>query len=447
MMSDYKHNNHFTSEDIRKYLAGKLSPAEMHAMEKAALEDPFLADAIEGISTGIEEEGEFKVGSELEILKKEFSSKYITAAKERVTPIRRLQWWKPVAAAAVLLVGAFTAYSLLITNNSEKSVAVVQADEKAESVLNELKVNDSIAPDSNVAKQQKAPPKEPDDAAVASSKLSQRPTSGSPTITPAPAKTNTEKEEAPSPALSKPNDIALSRKKEEVAKAKDNAEQEAKKSEDQQNVAGLADMNQKPEIKRDLPVANNMFSGFVTDQNKKPLASAVVQIQNSDKAYITDKNGAFTIPSADTSLNVLIGSIGFEPQQLKLSNSIPGASVALQPSVTSLNEVVVVGYGSKKNRAASSGSREAIVQDAEPAGGRLAFEKYVEQNKKLTSLDSSIEVVVSFNVNKNGKLSEFKVEEGASAEYNAEAIRLVREGPTWKLFKGRKTRATVMIRF
>lgn len=45
-MSD---NKKYTVEDIRLYLEGKLSPSEMHAMEKAALEDPFLADALEGL--------------------------------------------------------------------------------------------------------------------------------------------------------------------------------------------------------------------------------------------------------------------------------------------------------------------------------------------------------------------------------------------------------------
>ena len=40
-MADYKH-------DIDKYLRGEMSPAEMNALEKKALQDPFLADALEG---------------------------------------------------------------------------------------------------------------------------------------------------------------------------------------------------------------------------------------------------------------------------------------------------------------------------------------------------------------------------------------------------------------
>jgi hypothetical protein len=40
-MTDHGH-------DIEKYLKGELTPAERHALEKKALNDPFLADALEG---------------------------------------------------------------------------------------------------------------------------------------------------------------------------------------------------------------------------------------------------------------------------------------------------------------------------------------------------------------------------------------------------------------
>ena len=40
----------YTATDIANYLSGKLSAQEMHAIEKQALQDPFLADAIEGFA-------------------------------------------------------------------------------------------------------------------------------------------------------------------------------------------------------------------------------------------------------------------------------------------------------------------------------------------------------------------------------------------------------------
>ena len=47
-MSDKEKNIIYTARDIEQYLAGNLSPLQMHAMEKAALDDPFLAEAMEG---------------------------------------------------------------------------------------------------------------------------------------------------------------------------------------------------------------------------------------------------------------------------------------------------------------------------------------------------------------------------------------------------------------
>ena len=35
-------------DDIRRYHAGEMTPQEMHALEKKALSDPFLYDALEG---------------------------------------------------------------------------------------------------------------------------------------------------------------------------------------------------------------------------------------------------------------------------------------------------------------------------------------------------------------------------------------------------------------
>jgi TonB family protein len=48
MTDNSKYNNGFTADDIERYHSGKMSPIEMHQLEKAAMEDPFLSDALEG---------------------------------------------------------------------------------------------------------------------------------------------------------------------------------------------------------------------------------------------------------------------------------------------------------------------------------------------------------------------------------------------------------------
>jgi hypothetical protein len=51
MSSTNKYNTTYSAADIEKYLKGELSPREMHDLENAALEDPFLADALDGMSS------------------------------------------------------------------------------------------------------------------------------------------------------------------------------------------------------------------------------------------------------------------------------------------------------------------------------------------------------------------------------------------------------------
>ncbi|HEX2606502.1 MAG TPA: energy transducer TonB [Flavisolibacter sp.] len=41
-------SNHYSAADIQRYHSGQMTAPERHALEKAALDDPFLADAIEG---------------------------------------------------------------------------------------------------------------------------------------------------------------------------------------------------------------------------------------------------------------------------------------------------------------------------------------------------------------------------------------------------------------
>ncbi len=50
-MSEEKKYKNYTAADIEKYHRGLLSPGEMNQLEKAALDDPFLADALEGYKT------------------------------------------------------------------------------------------------------------------------------------------------------------------------------------------------------------------------------------------------------------------------------------------------------------------------------------------------------------------------------------------------------------
>src|SRR4051812_27321315 len=97
----------YTARDIQQYLDGKLGPSEMHAMEKAALDDPFLAEAMEGYSNMKEKEW----GSQLLSLRNDLSKKQ-PAKVVSLRPARRYAPWKAAAAILILFSGVVVTYIL-----------------------------------------------------------------------------------------------------------------------------------------------------------------------------------------------------------------------------------------------------------------------------------------------------------------------------------------------
>jgi hypothetical protein len=118
-MSNPNHHNNYSFQDIERYLQGKLSPAEMHALEKAALQDPFLADAIEGY-----EAAELStVENDLTEIKGRLQ---VEDEGTKVVPIRFIKpWWK-IAAMIILIAGAGTLGWKLLFDQNEKHIETAQ---------------------------------------------------------------------------------------------------------------------------------------------------------------------------------------------------------------------------------------------------------------------------------------------------------------------------------
>ena len=100
MNSQDKHITHWSATDVQKYLSGELSAPEMHRLEKAALDDPFLAEAIEGLST--------RAGTPLDEDLSELQGRLAARVATKRNRVILLPWMK-VAAVIVLLAGAAAA--------------------------------------------------------------------------------------------------------------------------------------------------------------------------------------------------------------------------------------------------------------------------------------------------------------------------------------------------
>ena len=88
-------------------------------------------------------------------------------------------------------------------------------------------------------------------------------------------------------------------------------------------------------------------SGRVTDEGDQPLPGVNVLIKNTTIGTTTDNNGNFTIEAIDQTTVLVFSFIGYATQELVIgARSV--INVQMLADVQSLEEVVVVGYGTQK---------------------------------------------------------------------------------------------------
>ncbi len=126
-----KQNKTYNATDFANYHAGKMPAAEMYALEKAALEDDFLADALEGYT--------FSGNAALEI---EAIERNLSKKEAKVIPIAKAKnnWLRMVAAAAIVL-GLGTLFYTINSKNKGENIAKVETSNAVQ--------KDSIVPQSN----------------------------------------------------------------------------------------------------------------------------------------------------------------------------------------------------------------------------------------------------------------------------------------------------------
>jgi hypothetical protein len=467
MISD---NNHiiYSAEDIKRYWKGQLSPPEMHAMEKAALDDPFLADAMEGYGLAMQEHHEKKITTQLDEMHLQLQESTKGAVRS-IVPVRSFRWWQVAAAAFVLIAAGYWIFSSgrsdadgLISkqekNSNTAETATVQDSgvrDRAEAVLPGLTDTTEItaARDSKQSEELglykfNTPEKNLDKTAAPRSKKERALKSFKPDTQPAPfagVKHQKLVEQNEARALVQPpaNTDTVRKMETEVVKLPETFADREK------------DYNK---ITSNEPKLQNIVSGVVTDNRNNPLPNVFLRIDNKN-SYTTDPSGNFKIPVADSVVNVSVSLQGYATQNFLLKSTHNGAGniadnkIKLQSNdeLAAYRQMMEKGYGKKaKDKADMAADLPKITQqDAQPVYGWLTWEQYLEKNKRVPPSNPNLtgEVAVSFEVNNKGERGGYKIEKSLSILHDIEAIRLVREGPEWKLNKGRKTRVTVIVRF
>ncbi len=89
------------------------------------------------------------------------------------------------------------------------------------------------------------------------------------------------------------------------------------------------------------------ISGIVTDEVNEPLPGVNVLLKGTTLGTTTDPMGVFKISVPDVSAVLVFSFVGYETVELSVGNQTT-VNVSLQPDSETLDEVVVVGYGSVK---------------------------------------------------------------------------------------------------
>ena len=98
---------------------------------------------------------------------------------------------------------------------------------------------------------------------------------------------------------------------------------------------------------------------FGQDENKKPLIGATIsEKENITNAAVTNADGVFTLRVSNEKSIVEVRFVGYEPYEFTVGTKRI-ISIVLQPSVSDLEQVVVVGYG-KQAKSFGSAACHAI---------------------------------------------------------------------------------------
>lgn len=403
-MDTGKNHINYTSEDLKRYYEGGMTPAERHALEKAALDDPFLADALEGYQYSTPGDVQQLYATIKDRIKK----------KEGNKGIMHLPWIR-IAAMFIILLGAgwlvfrFAIPSkndLAITHEVQTNPDVTNSNEPAI-----METNEVLIADSTVAIQNKA-----DDLVTNNNKNKLAKTVSKTRATP----------------ISKPSEFL----KKEVNN--DFPEKELNKQGESITLAAPATAA--------APIIQNTYRGKVVDESGNAIPYATISTPGN-RATITDISGNFSMVVPDTTSNANVSAPGYFTRELALNNKAPETTIILQNNHAALSEVVVTrDANARKKQAAKMITEEGYL---EPTEGWVRFNDYISENIRLPEEmgEEPIrgEVTLAFDIDSKGAPVNITVQKSLCSKCDEEAIRLLKQGPKWK--KKANKKGVLSIRF
>lgn len=428
-MWDNSNTYHFYGpEDIRRYLNGDMNAQEMHDMEKAALKDPLLADAIDGFrntdpAVTDKHLNEIKAA----ILGSSFKENLVIPINE----IPRNRWWRWAVAACTL--GIVASATWWFTQKQEEGTHApvahipAPATEITTTPVTEKDVSKTAAPViqpetplKNKLQAVTAPARNPSADVKKPAGITEKATAADHTAASPVAETKT------APAAFN-NDAAQSAIAYQEASA--------------------------PAIALERPVFSprsslldrplRFVSGKITDEAGNPIPDATVSASR-DVRILSKKDGSFTLPATDSTLKVSVSYVGYENIMATLT---PGKvnHVKLAKNEPALNEVVVVGYGRQKKKPMTKAIADyrKFQKQSEadwkneilyPEEGWAHFYQELGADLGVDKSKATKTLQIKFTVDENGDPVDFEIVQSPDEVLAKKAIEFIKKAK-WKNFK------------
>ena len=154
-----------------------------------------------------------------------------------------------------------------------------------------------------------------------------------------------------------------------------------------------------------LYAQNTTLKGVIVDETDTPLIGATVQVKGTSTGTITDFDGNYTI-KANKGAVITFSYIGYKTQEIKFTGQ-PTVNIKMVPDNQTLDEVVVVGYGTMKRSDLTGSVASIAAKDVEgfktssvagALGGQIA-------GVQITSTDGTPGAGFSINIRGVGTLT------------------------------------------
>lgn len=400
----------YTATDLSRYHAGNMSAGEMHALEKAALTDPFLADALEGYAL-VQDPGNDIAG-----LQQQLKEKAAGNPPFFLSPRANNGWLR---IAAMLIVFAGIAYLFYRTNDHTKTTGLAKTENHSPAPVN---IPPPTSLEDSSLKQGTVTVSSGKETPVKKSRPAMNAAMDSVTYY-----TNTATTPASSAFPQAPVPAAVPKVNMESAEV----------------TKAVVKKDQDKNANRDFLVKGN-----VTDEKGKPVEGASVNI-SGNMNVVTDQKGRFKATTNEAVVNASVASQGYVKKDVQLStgeNKIlldreydeKEKTEVIQPAESN-KQILKKGIDEKAPGLQQHGKMESI--------DSVVFIDYLAKNMKprADSIGKDYEgkVVLSFTVSKKGRPENIRVDRSLCQACDEQAIQLLKNGPRWIYAPNRRKQVTM----